>query len=88
MVKFPTYLAMSAGRFVFAVFPSHLSQLGLVPPTNGGGSPRRREDLKKSHFFLGSLKPMSQIGQNYLVGGFNPSEKYARQNGNLPQIEA
>ena len=21
-----------------------------------------------------------------LVGGFNPSEKYARQNGNLPQI--
>ena len=23
---------------------------------------------------------------NYLFGGFNPSEKYARQNGNLPQI--
>jgi len=22
----------------------------------------------------------------YLIGGFNPSEKYARQNGNLPQI--
>ncbi len=22
----------------------------------------------------------------YLVGGFNPFEKYARQNGNLPQI--
>ena len=22
-----------------------------------------------------------------LVGGFNPSEKYARQIGNLPQIE-
>jgi len=21
-----------------------------------------------------------------LVGGFNPSEKYARQNGNLPQV--
>ena len=25
--------------------------------------------------------------RNLLVGGFNPFEKYARQNGNLPQIE-
>ena len=24
--------------------------------------------------------------KTYLVGGFNPSEKYARQIGNLPQI--
>jgi len=28
----------------------------------------------------------SMSSKTYLVAGFNPSEKYARQNGNLPQI--
>ena len=26
------------------------------------------------------------MGETFLVGGFNPVEKYARQNGNLPQV--
>ena len=26
------------------------------------------------------------LESKFLVGGFNPSEKYARENGNLPQI--
>jgi len=25
------------------------------------------------------------FGSEHRIGGFNPSEKYARQNGNLPQ---
>ena len=29
---------------------------------------------------------MQQLDKSLLVGGFNPSEKYARQNGNLPQF--
>ena len=31
--------------------------------------------LKKNNELIGTM-----------VGGFNPSEKYARQNGNLPQV--
>ena len=35
-----------------------------------------------------SMYIFRQLGnpETKLVGGFNPSEKYARQNGNLPQI--
>ena len=32
------------------------------------------------------LANQQQISDFFLVGGFNPSEKYPRQNGNLPQI--
>ena len=32
------------------------------------------------------LEMIITITYQYLFGGFNPSEKYARQNGNLPQI--
>ena len=35
----------------------------------------------------GVWKPRVDVWQCFLVGGFNPSEKYARQIGNLPQIE-
>ena len=31
-------------------------------------------------------KPKMKNNNKPLVGGFNPFEKYARQNGNLPQI--
>jgi len=39
------------------------------------------KDSKKKPFFA-TVNP----GATDLVGGFNPSEKYARQIGNLPQI--
>jgi len=38
---------------------------------------------------LGGVWGLLQLREHikhHLVGGFNPFEKYARQNGNLPQI--
>ena len=36
--------------------------------------------------FRAATKHTAETKTHLLVGGFNPSEKYARQNGNLPQI--
>ena len=42
----------------------------------------------RGDFFLPLLESSKNqvTSYTYLVGGFNPSEEYARQNGNLPQI--
>ena len=37
--------------------------------------------------YIGAFKPTWKLTTSYLVGGWtNPSEKYARQIGNLPQV--
>ena len=46
--------------------------------------------------FSGDMRPFSRFlltsagggKKHILVGGFNPSEKYARQMGSFPQIQA
>ena len=45
-------------------------------------------NLRGGDFFLPLLESSKNqvTSYTYLVGGFNPSEEYARQNGNLPQI--
>ena len=40
----------------------------------------------KEDFANKKIDQCKLTGKYFLVGGFNPFEKYARRNGNLPQI--
>ena len=42
--------------------------------------------LRKKVAVQKEMQPIPRNPQVFLVGGFNPFEKYARQIGNLPQI--
>ena len=51
--------------------------INLCHDSQMGSSPQVDKGKKKPNTFLDLLE---------VVGGFNPFEKYARQNGNLPQV--
>ena len=46
----------------------------------------KEHHLPNHHFLIVCYSSGVYIKSHFLVGGFNPSEKYARQNGNLAQI--
>ena len=50
--------------------------------------PYPRDECNKTKLVspLNSSLNQKQVGEWWLVGGFNPPEKYARQNGNPPQV--
>ena len=77
-----TQVAVSFSPFSLPTIPA-----GLSPPNEWRRLASKVGGFLKSHFFFWKLKThflrgkiyisMSQIGQNYLVGGWtNPSEKY------------
>ena len=56
-----------------------------TPPTGSQTSFKQPAD-RSGHFQYPSPSKESWSFHHLLVGGFNPFEKYARQNGDLPQV--
>ena len=65
-------------------------KIGQAPKGNDRIANHPFSDALPVSFREGKTHPIhyhqKDIGNSSLVGGFNPIEKYARQNGNLPQL--